>query len=123
MNRGGSEKLIAYMSRTVANLKKKYSQLEKEGLAVVFCVRKFDHFLRGHDFTMFSDHQPLKHLLTSLQQWLPLESNAWALTLGAYHYTIQHCHRSSMVNGDALSQLPLNESESSVPLREIFTFY
>lgn len=54
----GSEKPIAYASRTLNSAEKNYSQLEKEGLACVFSVKKFYNYLFGHKFELVTDHKP-----------------------------------------------------------------
>ena len=114
-----SEKPIAFISRTLSPAEKKYSQLEKEALAIVFAVTRFHQYLFGKPFTLYSDHQPLKHLLSESRQ-IPVMASSriqrWALTLSAYQYTIQHRPGTKMANADALSQLPLPESPSSVPI-------
>ena len=66
------------------------------------------------------DHQPLKYLLNEARQVPVMASSRiqrWALTLGAYQYTIQHRPGRKMSNADALSQLPLPEhpTESDIP--------
>ena len=54
----GTEKPIAFASRSLAPVEKNYSQLEKEELAIIFAVKKFHQYLSGRRFTIYSDHQP-----------------------------------------------------------------
>lgn len=39
--------------------RKKYSQIEKEGLACVFGVTRFHAYVYGRHFTLITDHKPL----------------------------------------------------------------
>ena len=112
----GVERPVAYASRTLSEAEKKYSQLEKEGLAIVFGVKKFHTYLYGHSFTIESDHQPLSYLFSEKKGVPPLASariQRWALTLSAYNYTIRHKPGQSIGNADALSRLPRPVSTSS----------
>jgi len=59
----GSERPIAYASRSLTTSEKSYSQLEKEALSLVFGVRKFHQFLYGRKFTLYTDHKPLTSIL------------------------------------------------------------
>ena len=56
------EKPIYVASRSLAMAEKKYSQLEKEGPAIIFGVKKFHQFLYGRPFVIKSDHKPLQHI-------------------------------------------------------------
>ncbi len=53
---------VAFMSRTLNEVEKNYSQIEKEGLACVVGVTRFHSYLYGHHFTLQSDHKPLMML-------------------------------------------------------------
>ncbi len=86
----GVERPIAYALRTLTEAEKKYSQLDKEGLAIVYGVKKFHNYLHGRPFTIESDHQPLSYLFSE-KKGTPILASAriqrWALTLGAYRYS------------------------------------
>ena len=105
----GAEKSIAYASRTLTKAEKNYSQLEKEGLAVVFGVKKYHAYLWGRQFLIESDHKPLSSLFGELKEIPPLASariQRWALTLSAYRYSIRYKAGKTLCNADALSRLP-----------------
>ena len=70
----GSERPVAYASRTLSSAEKNYSQLEKEGLAIVFGVTTHI-YLYGRQFIIESDHQPLSYLLKESKQIPPLASS------------------------------------------------
>ena len=88
-----SEKPIAFASRSLAPAKKKYAQLDKEALAIIFGVKKFHQYLSGRRFTIYSDHKHLQHLFSE-QKPVPSMPSAriqqWALILSAYDYVISY---------------------------------
>ena len=59
----GTEKLVAFASRTLAPAEKNYSQLDREALAIMFGVKRFHSYLYGRHFQIYSDHQQLRYLL------------------------------------------------------------
>ena len=115
----GSEKPVAFASHSLAPAEKKYSQLDKEALAIVFGVKKFHHFLFGRHFTICSDHKPFQHLF-SKKRLIPSLASAtiqrWALTLSTYEYNIIYKSGNANANDDLLSRLPLPETISDVPI-------
>ena len=115
----GCDRPIAFASRTLAPAERKYSQLEKEGLAIVFGVKRFHSYLFGRRFTITSDHKPLRYLFKEDSATPPLASariQRWALTLGGYDYTIEYKPGESHSNADFLSRLPLPDAPETVPV-------
>ena len=73
----------------------------------------------GRHFVILSDHRPLMHLLGESRAVPPLASariQRWALTLGAYNYSINYKPGKVNSNADVLSHLPLPDSPKSVSI-------
>ena len=112
----GLDKPIAFSSQTLAPAGKKYSQLEKEGLAVR--VKRFHQYLYGREFTILSDHKPLQSLFSECRATPTLASariQRWSLTLSVYNYKIQFKPGAKHNNADMLSRLPLPDSPTLIP--------
>ena len=106
----GTERPIGYVSRTLSKAERNYSQLEKEGLACIFGIKKFHDYLFGHPFELITDHKPLLGLLKGDRVLAPQASariKRWSLFLGAYEYTLVFRKTEAHANADALSRLPL----------------
>ncbi|XP_063861687.1 uncharacterized protein LOC135101528 [Scylla paramamosain] len=113
------EKPIAFASRSLSIAERKYAQVEKEGLAIIFGVKKFHNYLYGRHFEIISDHQPLKSLFNETRPVPVMASSRiqrWALTLSAYEYTITHKPGKNIVHADGLSRLPLPEFPKVTPV-------
>ena len=110
----GSERPVGYVSRSLTASEQKYSQLEREALAIVFAVVKFNQYLMGNQFILVTDHKPLVVLFGENKD-IPAMASArirrWALKLSAYQYTIQFRRTEDMGNADALSRLPLPDTD------------
>ncbi|CAB4022898.1 Hypothetical predicted protein [Paramuricea clavata] len=116
----GSERPIAYASRTLSKPERGYSQLDKEALAILFAVKKFHQFLYGRHFVVYTDHKPLLGLLNPDKATPTMASSRmqrWALTLLAYEYELIYRPGNQNGNADSLSRLPLPDvpASTSVP--------
>ena len=57
---GALEHPIAFASRKLFMTKKNYMTTEREGLAMVYALHKFRHYLLGGNFKMYVNHSDLK---------------------------------------------------------------
>jgi len=75
---GGIDHPIAYSSRKLSTTEKNYITIEREGLAMVYALQKFRHYLLGAPFKMFTNHSTLKYLVNKpvlggrIYRWLLL---------------------------------------------------
>ena len=78
-----TEQPICFVFRTLSTVEKKYSQLDKEALAIIFGVTKFHQYLYGRNCIIVTDHKPLTHIFNpcrSVPQMGSARLHRWALT-------------------------------------------
>ncbi|KIH69541.1 hypothetical protein ANCDUO_00105 [Ancylostoma duodenale] len=89
----GTEKAICHASRNLTDAEKKYGQIEKDGLALVYAVRKFHRYFLGRHFTLLRDHKPLLAIFGSKKGLPTYSANRllrWSLILRGYDFTIEY---------------------------------
>ena len=102
----GVEKPIAYASRTMNSAERNYCHTEREGLAMVYGVKKFHQYLYGHKFQLYTDHKPLLGIFGEYKP-IPTHSAArvqrWALIMAAYNYELLYRPGEQNANADGMS--------------------
>ena len=104
----GSTKAVSHMSRSLTPTEKNYSQIEKEGLALVFAVHKFHKMIHGRKFLLQTDHKPLVAIFGA-KKGIPVHTanrlQRWATTLLGYDFTLEYIPSSKLGHADSLSRL------------------
>ena len=110
----GTERPIAYASKTLNDAERNYSQIEREALSIIYGVKKFHQYLFGRRFQLVTDHKPLLALFGS-QRGIPVMAASrlqrWALVLAGYSYSIEFKPTDKHGNADCLSRLPMGPDE------------
>lgn len=104
----GSERMVACSSHSLDDTQQRYSQIEKEGWAIISAVKKFHRYLFGRKFILKTDHKPLLYIYGS-KKGIPVHVanrlQRWALILSAYDFDIQYVSTDNFGYVDVLSRL------------------
>ncbi|CAF4092360.1 unnamed protein product, partial [Rotaria sordida] len=93
-----TEKAIVHVSKTITQMKSRYVQIEKEALAIIYGIQKFDQFSRGQK----------KDIPTTSANRL----QRWAIRLMDYTYDIEYCSTKNFGQSDGLSCLLIGSGTS-----------
>ena len=94
---------LAYGSKKLKGAELKYSVIEKECMAVVWGVKKFEPYLYGTHFTLETDHQPLQYLRKTKTENGRLMR--WAIQLQQHSFTVKVIPGKENVGADYLSRM------------------
>ena len=93
---------VAYGSRKLLDREKNYSTIERECLAIVFGIAKFQYYLMGKEFILEVDHKPLIYL--NRIKGSNSRLMRWALALQPYRFRIVHIRGCDNLGSDILSR-------------------
>ena len=79
---------IAFASRALTDPETCYAQIEKEMLAVVFALNKFDQHIYGRPVTVQSDHRPLSAIASKSLRSAPKRIQEMLLKVQKYDVSI-----------------------------------
>ena len=103
----GVEKPVAFASRSLTPAERKYSAAEREALAAVWACEKWNFYLYGRPFTLITDHQALRSLLsTGGSGHRPLRLHRWSTRLFRYSFKVVYKPGADNVVADCLSRAP-----------------
>ena len=104
---------IAFASCALTDAETRYAQIEKEMLAVVFSLKKFDQYVYGRKTTVLSDHKPLEAIAKKPLRSAPRRLQGMLLKAQRYDIEIVYQPGTQMYLADTLSRAFLNSSENS----------
>jgi hypothetical protein len=102
----GSDKPIAYASRTLNGAEVNYATVEKELLAIVWACKHFRPYLLGRKFHIVTDHKGLKWIFNVKDPSSRLMR--WKLLLEEYNYEVEYRAGAKNCNVDSLSRYPVH---------------
>ena len=108
----GDYRVLAYASRALTSVEKRYSQTEKEALSIVWAVEHFHLYLFGHSFTLITDHKPLETIYGHNKAKTSARIERWILRLQPYDFSV--VYKSGASNpADYMSRHPTKASVSA----------
>lgn len=112
----GTDRPIAFASRSLSSAEMNYSQLDREALAIVFGATRFYNYVFGTKFVLVTDNEPLTRIFHPAKN-LPAMTSArllrYASFLSGFEYTVRFKKGEDNQNVDCLSRAPLDNYKPS----------
>ena len=112
-------KPVMYVSRALAETEQRYSNIERELLAIVFALERLDHYTFSRTITVQSDHQPLQSIWK--KSIVSASPRLQRLLLRLAHYDIEFLRGKENVIADALSLTTLKSKTPTLMLSQYTT--
>lgn len=100
----GTERVVAYASRSLNRAERNYCVTDKELLAIRYFIEYFRHYLLGRTFNVRTDHQAIRWLFQLKEPKGRIAR--WIEILSAYNFSIEYRSGKKHGNADALSRCP-----------------
>ena len=81
--------VICYSSHTLSEVEERYSQIEREALAIMWGCEKYHLYLYGKSFSVVTDHKPLMKIFNDPAHQPPPRIERCILKLQLYEFTVE----------------------------------
>ena len=94
---------VCYASQALTDTEKRYAQIEKELLAIVFSAKRFHQYVFGRPVTVQSNHKPLEVIMRKPLSKAPARLQGRLLQLQRYDLNVTYTPGKHMYIADTLS--------------------
>ena len=102
------KKVIAYANRSLSKAEKNYSAIKLEYLALKWAVtEKFSDYLTNNKFSVYTNNNPLTHILSRAK--VDATGQHWASALRQYDFDIVYRAELNNVDADTMSRYPFEQ--------------
>ena len=84
----GQHRPITYVSRSLTDVERRYSQTEREDLSCLWTVERLHTFVYGSAFDLVTDHKALESIFGSPKARMPARIERWDLRLSPYRFRV-----------------------------------
>ncbi|CAB4013330.1 Transposon Tf2-9 poly [Paramuricea clavata] len=103
-------KVVAYISRSLSDVERRYCQTEREALAIVWAIERLHIYLYGGHFTLITDCKPVELILNNPQSRPPARIERWNLRLQDYDFNVRYTKGLDNPSDFLSRHLPVNNT-------------
>lgn len=100
-----NDRPVAFASKALSGPETRYSNIEREMLAIVFGLEKFHSYVWGHKTTIHTDHKPLESIALKNLAQAPPRLARMLLKVEGYDFTVKYTPGKTVPIADCLSRV------------------
>ena len=109
----GSIRVICHISKTLTDVQRRYSQLEKETYCLVWATERLHRYIFGSSFDLVTDCRSLQILYSKPAAKLSARLERWRLRLSPYMFNVVHKPAGKNGEGNPSDYLSRHPDEST----------
>ena len=119
VDQNGNDRVVAMTSRALTQAETRYSNIERECLAVMYGLEKFEYYLLGRHTVIESDHSPLEQIFKKNISSAPARLQRMLLRCLKYDIEIKYTPGRKIPVADALSRVCIEKDDTQEQVREV----